>query len=63
MSRRLSALVVVALASIFTGACASSTTAPRQDDATTVTTMKAVTSGSYDSAPDTTGKAVTSGSY
>jgi hypothetical protein len=62
MSRR--RLALVALASLVVSACASSTTAPSRDDATTVVSPKAVTSGSYDTVPtDTTGKAVTSGSY
>lgn len=57
-------LVLVALASLVLGACASSTTAPRQDDTSTAPILKAVTSGSYDVVPDDSAKkAVTSGSY
>ena len=61
MSRR--RLALVALASLVLSACASSTTAPRQDDAS-APTLKVVTSGSYDAVPDdSTKKVVTSGSY
>ena len=57
-------LALVALASLFVSACASSTTAPSRGDSTATKPPSIVTSGSYDAAPtDTAAKIVTSGSY